>query len=79
MTFSADLSKEEDTKMLVEKTVTELGRIDILVNNAGVLEMGNIENTSLEQYDRVMNVNVRYVQISVQISIILQSVPRILC
>ena len=37
------------------------GRIDILVNNAGILEMGSIENTSLEQYDRVMDVNVRAV------------------
>jgi len=55
----ADLSKEEDTKNLVESTVAKFGRIDILVNNAGVLEMGSIENTSLEQYDRVMNVNVR--------------------
>jgi len=57
--IEADLSKEEDTKSLVESTVAQFGRIDILVNNAGVLEMGNIENTSLEQYDRVMNVNVR--------------------
>jgi len=57
--IEADLSKEEDTKSLVESTVEKFGRIDILVNNAGVLEMGSIENTSLEQYDRVMNVNVR--------------------
>merc|ERR1719431_1044567 len=37
------------------------GQVDVLVNNAGVLEMGSIENTSLDQYDRVMNVNVRAV------------------
>ena len=35
--------------------------LDILVNNAGVLETGTIETTSLEQYDRVMNVNIRSV------------------
>ena len=29
------------------------------VNNAGILEMGSIENTTLETYDRIMNVNVR--------------------
>jgi len=39
--------------------VKKYGRIDILVNNAGILEMGNIENASLEQYDRLMNTNVR--------------------
>jgi NAD(P)-dependent dehydrogenase (short-subunit alcohol dehydrogenase family) len=59
--IKADLGIEEDTKLILEKTISELGRIDILVNNAGVLEMGTIENSSLEQYDRVMNVNLRAV------------------
>ena len=50
---------ETDTATLVQKTIEAFGQLDILVNNAGVLEMGTIENTSLEQYDRVMSVNVR--------------------
>ena len=57
--IQADLQSESDTSTLVSKTVAEFGKLDILVNNAGVLEMGTVENTSLEQYDRVMNVNVR--------------------
>ena len=36
-----------------------MGSLDILVNNAGILEMGTIENSSLEQYDKIMNTNVR--------------------
>ena len=59
--FSADLSKESDTERLLESTMSKFGRLDILVNNAGVAEMGNIENTSLDQYDRVMGVNMRSV------------------
>lgn len=35
------------------------GKLDVLVNNAGVLETGSIENTSMEQFDRVMNTNIR--------------------
>ena len=57
--LQADLSCEEDVSKLIVQTVTEFGKLDILVNNAGVLEMGSIENTTLGQYDRVMNVNVR--------------------
>lgn len=57
--IKADLGTESDTKLLIEKAVSELGQIDILVNNAGVLELGSIENTTLDQYDRVMNVNLR--------------------
>ena len=59
--IKGDLGVEGDTKLILDKTISELGRIDILVNNAGVLEMGSIENSSLEQYDRVMNVNLRAV------------------
>ena len=57
--IQADLMNEDDTSKIVDKTIAEFGKLDILVNNAGVLEMGTIENTSLDQYDRVMNVNVR--------------------
>ena len=59
--IKADLGTEADTKLLIEKAISELGQIDILVNNAGVLELGSIENTALDQYDRVMNVNLRAV------------------
>ena len=59
--IKADLGTEADTKLLIEKAVSELGQIDILVNNAGVLELGSIENTTLDQYDRVMTVNLRAV------------------
>merc|ERR1711970_390121 len=57
--IEADLVKEEDCKKIIEDTVAKYGKFDVLVNNAGVLELGSIENTSLEQYDRVMNINVR--------------------
>ena len=59
--IKADLVKEEDCTRIIQDTVTKYGKVDVLVNNAGVLEMGSIENTSLEQYDRVMNVNMRSV------------------
>lgn len=39
--------------------MAHFGGLNILVNCAGILELGSIENTSLEQYDRIFNVNVR--------------------
>ena len=61
LVIKADLVKEDDCTKIIEDTVAKYGKLDVLVNNAGVLEMGNIEKTSLEQYDRVMDVNVRAV------------------
>lgn len=60
-TFSvtADLTKEADIENIVKKTIDHYGQIDVLVNNAGIIETGTIENTSLAQYDRLMNTNVR--------------------
>ena len=55
----AELSSETDVARLFDTTIKKLRRLDVLVNNAGTGEYGTIETTSLEQYDRTMNVNVR--------------------
>ena len=57
----ADMANEKDVERILSETLSKYGKLDVLVNNAGVLETGTIENTSLEQYDRVMNTNVRAV------------------
>lgn len=57
---SGDITNESDTKKILEETVKHYdGKLDVLVNNAGIIETGTIENTSLEQFDRVMNTNIR--------------------
>ncbi|OWF34571.1 11-beta-hydroxysteroid dehydrogenase-like 2 [Mizuhopecten yessoensis] len=54
-----DLAKEEDIKKVFDKTVEHYGKLNILVNCAGIIELGSIETTSLQQYDKIFNVNVR--------------------
>lgn len=55
----ADMNNESDVENIIKTTINEFEQLDVLVNNAGILESGSIENTSLDQYDRVMNTNVR--------------------
>lgn len=59
LTIIAELTNEVDTKRIVDSTLGHFSKIDVLVNNAGILETGTIENTSLEQFDRIFNTNVR--------------------
>jgi NAD(P)-dependent dehydrogenase (short-subunit alcohol dehydrogenase family) len=59
--LTAELNNDEDVKKVVADTIKHYGNLHILVNNAGILEMGSIENTSMEQYDRLFKTNVRSV------------------
>lgn len=46
-------------QLLVQQMVQEIGRVDILVNNAGIAHIGNVENTTAEDMDRLLGVNVK--------------------
>jgi NAD(P)-dependent dehydrogenase (short-subunit alcohol dehydrogenase family) len=57
----ADVNNQCDRELIVNKTIEKFGKIDVLVNNAGVGEAGTILTTTLDQFDLVMNTNVRSV------------------
>ncbi len=57
MTVIADVSKEEDCKQFIEKTIAEFGQLDILINNAGISMRGLFKDTSLETLKTVMDIN----------------------
>ena len=48
-----------DAQRMVDRTVDEFGRLDILVNNAGIVIPGTVDDTTIEDWDRTMAVNVR--------------------
>ena len=54
-----DVTKEEDWRRAVSLAEEVYKRLDILVNNAGVSATGGIEDTTVEEWDRVMAVNAR--------------------
>ena len=54
-----DVSKASEVKQMVDHVQRTLGRIDILVNNAGIIRRGTIETVTEEDWDRVMEVNLK--------------------
>jgi glucose 1-dehydrogenase len=55
----ADVSKVEDLQMLIDTAVRSFGRLDVMVNNAGIETRTSILDTTEEQYDRVMDINLK--------------------
>jgi 3-oxoacyl-[acyl-carrier protein] reductase len=64
--IQADAADAEAVKKAVEKAVATLGRLDVLVNNAGTAIPKKFEETTLEELDRVIDINIRGVFVTTQ-------------
>ena len=59
LAVKTDIRKEEEVIDMVSKAMSAFGRIDILVNNAGVAYRKYLVETSTEEYDEIMDTNVK--------------------
>lgn len=59
ISVKADVSQTADLRALVRETVEAFGRVDIMVNNAGVETRSSILDTTEEQYDEVLSINLK--------------------
>ena len=55
----ADVSKSDEVKNMIKKTIEKFGRIDVLVNNAGILISATFLKTNEEIWDRTMDINLK--------------------
>lgn len=56
---SGNVSKHDDVIDMLNKTISSFGKIDILVNNAGIYPFVNFENMTEEDWEKVMNINLK--------------------
>jgi NADP-dependent 3-hydroxy acid dehydrogenase YdfG len=56
--IEADVTQRADAEAAVAQTVAEHGRLDILINNAGVMLLGPIADAPVEEWERMVHVNV---------------------
>ena len=64
--IQADAADADAVKGAVQKTVSAFGRLDVLVNNAGTAIPKTFEETTLEEMDRVFDINVRGTLVATQ-------------
>ena len=66
LAIQADAVDVDASRGAVEKTVAALGKLDVLVNNAGTAIPKPFEETTLEEMDHIINLNVRGVFVTTQ-------------
>lgn len=69
MGFSPDLTSEEEMSCVFETTKKDYGKIDILINNAGLSSSTPIEKYTMEEYEQIMNLNIKGVFVSSKVAI----------
>lgn len=57
LALASDMAVEAEAFKAVDDTVARLGRIDILVNSAGMIQSGGVESLSLDEWRRVIDIN----------------------
>ena len=57
----ADVTEMSQLERIITETVANHGQIDVLVNSAGIIKNGTIETTTLDDWDKMMNINLRSV------------------
>ena len=62
----ADVTELTQLDRVASETVDNFGRIDVLVNSAGIIKNGTIETTTLDDWDKMMNINLRSVFVLTQ-------------
>ena len=67
--FPADITDEQQVKECIDKTMETFGGIDIMVNSAGIITSGTIENTTLAEWDYMMNINLRSIFLLTQLAL----------
>jgi NAD(P)-dependent dehydrogenase (short-subunit alcohol dehydrogenase family) len=64
-----DVTSEDEWNEVVERTVRELGRLDILINNAGIGTMADVEQETVDGWDRTIEINQKGVWLGMRAAI----------
>jgi 3-oxoacyl-[acyl-carrier protein] reductase len=66
LSLRADSASAQELRAAVIRTTEALGTVDIFVSNAGILTVGTIDTYSLEDFDRMVAINIRAAFVGIQ-------------
>jgi NAD(P)-dependent dehydrogenase (short-subunit alcohol dehydrogenase family) len=64
-----DVTREEDWRDAIQATVTRFGKLNVLINNAAIWRRGQVEDTTVEDWDAIMAVNAKGVFLGTKLAI----------
>ncbi|MGX0891513.1 NADP-dependent 3-hydroxy acid dehydrogenase YdfG [Pseudomonas sp. ADAK2 TE3594] len=56
---AVDVTRRDDVQAFIDFAVERFGRVDVIVNNAGVMPLSKLEALKVEEWDRMIDVNIR--------------------
>ena len=59
LAVEADVTKADEVQNVIDKTVTEYGRVDALFNNAGIMPVNNLDQIARDEWQNMMDINVK--------------------
>ena len=69
LAVATDVSRRDQVKALVDAAVQHFGRIDVMINNAGLMPQAPLERLKVDQWDRMIDVNIKGVLYGIAVAL----------
>ncbi|WP_299766347.1 SDR family oxidoreductase [uncultured Dokdonia sp.] len=57
--LKTDVTQKEQVQNLVDKAVTEFGKVDVIINNAGLMSIAPMNEVKIDEWDRMIDINIK--------------------